>query len=69
MDEELLAYLHDERRRIRERIGILRSGRCWTSETYQGQPVDTTAETLEMLECNLEEVDRLLTKAGVPLEA
>jgi hypothetical protein len=30
--------------------------------------VDTTAQTLDLLEDNLEEIDRLLSKAGVPLD-
>lgn len=68
MDEEVLAYLRKERNRTRFRIGILHSGRCWTSETLEGQQMDTTAETLAMLEDNLEEIDRLLSKAGVPLD-
>jgi hypothetical protein len=68
MDEEVLAYLCGQRSRIRARIGVLRSDRCWTSETLDGQQTDTTARTLEMLEDNLEEIDKLLTKARVPLE-
>jgi hypothetical protein len=69
MDEEVLLYLRGQRTRIRDRIGILHAGRCWTSETLDGKETDTTAQTLEMLEDNLEEIDRLLSKAGVPLES
>lgn len=68
MDEDVLAYLRKERSRIRFRIGILRSGRCWTSETLDGHEMDTTAETLAMLEDSLEEIDSLLTGSGVPLD-
>lgn len=60
MDEELRAYLLAQRDRMRSRIGVLRSGRCWTSETLDGQTIDTTAETLSALEDNLEEIERLL---------
>jgi len=33
---------------------------------HNGQSIDTTAETLIVLEDNLEEIDRLLNKASVP---
>ena len=44
---------------------MLRSGKAWTSEMHHGEHVDTTAETLSSLEDNLEEIDRLLSEAGV----
>ena len=66
MEEEIAAYLLSERARTRSRLAMLRSGRSWTSELWNGEQVDTTAQTLNILEDNLEEIDRLLSKAGIP---
>ena len=68
MDEEFVAYLLSQRTRMRDRLAMLRSGRSWTSEMHHGEQVDTTAQTLNLLEDNLEEIDRLLSKAGVRLD-
>lgn len=69
MEEEFTAYLLDQRARIRSRLAMLRSGRAWTSEMRNDEPVDTTAQTLNILEDQLEEIDRLLSTAGVMHEA
>ena len=69
VEDEVAAYLLSERVRIQRRLAMLRSGRAWTSEMGKGEPVDTTAQTLNMLEDHLEEIDRLLSKAGVAHEA
>ena len=69
MGQALEAYLISERTRVRDWLGMLRSGKSWTSEMHNGQSIDTTAETLIVLEDNLEEIDRLLSKASVSPDA
>jgi hypothetical protein len=69
MGQAFAAYLVSQRTRLRKRLAMLRSGKSWTSEMCSGHPVDTTAETLIVLEDNLEEIDRLLSKASIPPDA
>lgn len=69
VDQEIVDYLLRQRKRMRTRLARLRSGQSWTSEMHAGEPIDTTAQTLSVLEDNLEEIERLLTKVGAPLDA
>ena len=66
MGSALSAYLISQRTRVRDRLAMLRSGKSWTSEMHHGQSIDTTAETLIVLEDNLEQIERLLNKANSP---
>ena len=68
MGQALSAYLICERTRMRNRLATLRSGKSWTSEMHNGQSIDTTAETLIVLEGNLEEIDRLLSAADIAID-
>ena len=65
VNKEVLAYLLSQRARMRSRLAMLRSGKAWASEMYNGEQVDTTAQTLAELEDNLEEIDRILARSGV----
>lgn len=50
MEQEFLAYVLSQRMRMRARLVKLRSGQSWTSEMHNGEQIDTTSETLRMLE-------------------
>lgn len=60
--QSLLQWCRDQRCVYARQLELMEAELMWTGERRNGQPVDTTSESIDQVKAIIAEIDELLTK-------